>query len=80
MTFFSESYFWPRSFPHLVLCLYTDASVTLITITVYVQKIDGANDTSSAINGAEPAELLNLCLLHKPSPFIWNILVLCNFE
>ena len=77
---FSESYFLPRTFSHMVLCLYIDTSITLITGALCLQKIDGANDTASGIDGAEPDELLNLYMLHKPNTFIWNILVLCDLK
>lgn len=64
----------------MVLCLYIDTSITLITAALCVQKIDGANDTASGTNGAEPAELLNLYILHKPNPLRRNTLVLCDIK
>jgi len=41
------------------------ASVTHITMALRVQKMDCANDTTSAVDRAEPAELLHLYVSHK---------------
>jgi len=64
----------------MVLCLCIDTSITLITAALCVQKVDDANDTASGINGAEPAELLNLYILHKSNPFMWNTFVLRDLK
>lgn len=64
----------------MVLCLYIDTSITLITGVLCVQKIDGASETASGTGGAKPEELLILCILHKPNPSRWNTLVLCPFR
>lgn len=75
-----KAIFCPGHFLTWYCVLYIDTSITLITGALCLQKIDGANDTASGINGAEPDELLNLYILHKPNPFIWNILVLCDLK
>lgn len=68
--FFQWKVFFAENISSHILCLYIGTSITLITAVLWVQKIDGASDTASGINGAEPDELLNLYVLHKLNPFM----------